>query len=144
MRAKDQGPLDGTEKNGNPLASLHFDVSKVERKPSVTLLFTSHTSLVSVTRRFGAGNVAGGRLAARRASRLKDPCDFPSKTGADVAHRVSGGYPPEAHAWRFDDVSGAPSTSRSSRIPARDTDHKFSPKTTVPRELKLFVCLPNC
>ena len=56
--------LDGTEKNGNPLASLHFDVSKAERNPSVTLLFTSHTSLVSVTRRFGAGNVAGGRRAA--------------------------------------------------------------------------------
>ena len=43
-----------------------------------------------------------------RASRLKDPCGFPSKTGADVVHRVSGGYLPEAHAWRSDDVSGAP------------------------------------
>ena len=49
MRAKDQGPLDGTEKNGNLVASLQF-------------IF--NTSSASVTRRFGAGNVAGGRRAA--------------------------------------------------------------------------------
>ena len=50
----------------------------------------------------------GWSAGSRRASRLKDPCGFPSKTGADVVHRVSGGYPPEAHVWRSDDVSGAP------------------------------------
>ena len=41
--------LDGTEKNLNPSASLQF---------------TFRTSSASVTRRFGAGNVAGGRHAA--------------------------------------------------------------------------------
>ena len=50
----------------------------------------------------------GWSAGSRRASRLKNPCGFPSKTGADVVHRVSGGYPPEAHVWRSDDASGAP------------------------------------
>ena len=50
-----QGPLDGTEKNGNPLASLQF-------------IF--RTSSGSMTRRFGAGNVAG-RAAGVRAPRLR-------------------------------------------------------------------------
>ena len=50
----------------------------------------------------------GWSAGSRRASRLKDPCGFPSKTGADVVYRVSGGYPPKAHVWRSDDASGAP------------------------------------
>ena len=50
----------------------------------------------------------GCSVGSRRASRLKDPCGFPSKTGADVVHRVSGGCPPKAHVWRSDDVSGPP------------------------------------
>ena len=50
----------------------------------------------------------GWSAGSRRASRLKNPCGFPSKTGADVVHRVSGRYPPEAHVWRSDDASGAP------------------------------------
>ena len=50
----------------------------------------------------------GWSAGSRRASRLKDPCGIPTKTGADVVNRVSGGYPPKAHVWRSDDVSGAP------------------------------------
>ena len=50
----------------------------------------------------------GWSAGSRRASRLKDPCGFPSKTEADVVYRVSGGYPPKAHLWRSDDASGAP------------------------------------
>ena len=42
----------------------HLDASKVERKPLVSLLFTSHTSLVFVMQHSGAGNVAAGRQAA--------------------------------------------------------------------------------
>ena len=49
MRAEDQGLLDGTKKNRNLLASLQF---------------TFCTSSASATRRFGAGDVAGGRRAA--------------------------------------------------------------------------------
>ena len=49
MRAKNQGPLDGTKKSGNLLASLQF-------------IFP--TSSASAMRRSGAGNVAGGRQAA--------------------------------------------------------------------------------
>ena len=78
----------------------------------------------------------GWSAGSRRASRLKNPCGFPSKTGADVVHRVSGGYPVKAHVWRSDDVSGAPERIRSSRIPTtRGTDHKSSSKTIAPREL---------
>ena len=33
----------------------------------------------------------GWSAGSRRASRLKKPCGVPSKTGADVVHRVSGG-----------------------------------------------------
>ena len=44
---------------------------------------------------------------SRRASRLKDPCGFPSNTEADVVYRVSGGHPPKARAWKRDDVSEA-------------------------------------
>ena len=40
------------------------DVSKVDRKPSVSLLFTSHTSLVFVMQHSGAEKVAAGRQAA--------------------------------------------------------------------------------
>ena len=81
----------------------------------------------------------GWSAGSRRASRLKDPCGIPTKTGADVVYRVSGGYPPKAHEWRSDDVSGAPQLIPSSRIPtATDTDHKFSFKTTVPSKLDMF------
>ena len=73
-------PSDGTKKNGNPLASLQF-------------IFP--TSSASAMRRSGAGN-CGGSQAAGAFRRLKNPCGFPSKTGADVVHRVSGGYPPKS------------------------------------------------
>ena len=33
----------------------------------------------------------GWSVGSRRASRLKDPCGVPTKTGADVVYRVSGG-----------------------------------------------------
>ena len=79
----------------------------------------------------------GWSAGSRRASRLKDPCGFPSKTGTaspeDTRLKLTRG-----NLTMFLEPL---STSRSSRIPTtRDTDHKFSPKTTVPRELKLFVC----
>ena len=82
----------------------------------------------------------GWSAGSRRASRLKDPCGFPSKTGADVVYRVSGGYPPKAHVWRSDDVSGAPE-----RIPiiktltATDSGHSLSIKTTTQSDLSLPV-----
>ena len=50
----------------------------------------------------------GWSAGSRRASRLKDPCGAPTKTGADVAHRVSGGFPPRARVWKSDDTSGGP------------------------------------
>ena len=46
----------------------------------------------------------GWSPGSRRASRLKDPCGIPTKKGADVICRVSGGNP----EWRSDDVSEAP------------------------------------
>ena len=48
----------------------------------------------------------GWSAGSRRASRLKDPCGVPTKTGADVAYRVSGGFPPKARVLNSDDTSG--------------------------------------
>ena len=78
----------------------------------------------------------GWSAGSRRASRLKNPCGFPSKTGADVVHRVS-------EDTRLNLTYGDPmmfleplSASRSSRIPiTRGSDHKSSSKTIAPREL---------
>ena len=50
----------------------------------------------------------GWSAGSRRASRLQGPCGAPTKNGADVVYRVSGGFPAKARIWRSDDVSGAP------------------------------------
>ena len=50
----------------------------------------------------------GWSADSRRASRLKDPCGVPTKTGADVVHRVSGDFPPKSRACNSDDTSGGP------------------------------------
>ena len=50
----------------------------------------------------------GWSAGSRRASRLKDPCGVPTKTGADVVYRVSGGFPPKSRVSRSDDTSFGP------------------------------------
>ena len=50
----------------------------------------------------------GWSVGSRRTSRLKGPCGAPTKNGADVVYRVSGGLPPRASFWRSDDVSRIP------------------------------------
>ena len=47
----------------------------------------------------------GWSVGSRRTSRLQGPCGAPTKNGADVVYRVSGGLPPKAHHWRSDDIS---------------------------------------
>ena len=47
-------------------------------------------------------------MGSPRASRLNEPCGAPTKNGADVVYRVSGGHPPRALFWKHDDVSEAP------------------------------------
>ena len=67
----------------------------------------------------------GWSPGSRRASRLKDPCGIPTKKGADVIFRVSGGNPPKAHEWRSDDVSRAPE-----RIPIHQESLQQQVQTT--------------
>ena len=50
----------------------------------------------------------GWSVGSRRISRLQGPCGAPTKNGADVVYRVSGGLPPKALHWRSDDTSRTP------------------------------------
>ena len=50
----------------------------------------------------------GWSVGTRRTSRLQDPCGAPTKNGADVVSRVSGGLPPKALHWSSDDISRNP------------------------------------
>ena len=74
----------------------------------------------------------GWSAGSRRASRLKDPCGVPTKTGADVVFRVAGGFHFEARIWRSDDVSGA-----LERIPIikNQYSNKYRPQACIYCEL---------
>ena len=50
----------------------------------------------------------GWSVGSRRISRLQGPCGAPTKNGAEVVYRVSGGLPPKAHGWKSDDTSSIP------------------------------------
>ena len=84
----------------------------------------------------------GWSAGSRRASRLKDPCGVPTKTGADVVYRVSGGFPPKARVWNSDDTSVDLSVFRSSKtLTATDSGHSSSVKTSTQSDLSLPVSI---
>ena len=100
----------GTDATHSPLART-IPISSTSRRGrnlSVSLRFTSRTSVDFRDATLWFWRCGGWSAGIRRASRLKDPCRVPTKTGADVVYHVTGGYPPKAHVWRSDHVSGAP------------------------------------
>ena len=120
----------------------HLDVTERKRNLAVLLRFTFRTSSVFVTRRFWCWRCGGWSSGSRRASRLKDPCGTPTKTGTDVVYRVSERYPPKASRIGDPTMFLEP----SERIPIirnpyskKIQTNKFSFKTTVPHELRIFV-----